>query len=196
MQLRTSNELQLGKAGEYLVCADLITKGFVAFPSEQGLSYDVVLDNGSRLIKIQVKTTFEPRIVPQRNKESRCYIFNVKRKGRNNSKRYEDAEVDLFALVALDSRTIGYLANRDLKTTMNFRVDALRGSYYDEKGIQDFERAKVLKAEGKSIKEISEILGVHFSAAYRMTVDGFEPFESSARYLSDIERQPEWFLNI
>lgn len=76
------------------------------------------------------------------------------------------------------------------------RVDALRGSYYDEKGIQDFERAKVLKAEGKSIKEISEILGVHFSAAYRMTVDGFEPFESSARYLSDIERQPEWFLNI
>jgi len=90
----------------------------------------------------------------------------------------------------------GYLANRDLKTTMNFRVDALRGSYYDEKGIQDFERAKALKAEGKSIKEISEILGVHFSAAYRMTVDGFEPFESSARYLSDIERQPEWFLNI
>lgn len=196
MQIRTSNELQLGKAGEYLVCADLITKGFVAFPSEQGLSYDVVLDNGIRLIKIQVKTTFGPRIVPQRHKESRCYIFNVKRKGRNNSKRYEDAEVDLFALVALDSRTIGYLVNRDLKTTMNFRVDALRGSYYDEKGMQDFERARVLKAEGKSIKEIAALLGVHFSAAYRMTVEGFKPHESSARYLSDLERKPDWFLNI
>lgn len=194
--MRLSNELQLGKAGEYLVCADLITKGFIAFPSEQGLSYDVVLDNGSRLIKIQVKTTLEPRVVPQRNKDTHCYIFNIKRKGRNNSKRYEDAEVDVFALVALDSRTIGYLTNRDLKTTMNFRVGALRGSYYDEKGMQDFERAKVLKAEGKSIKEIAEILGVHFSAAYRMTVEGFTPFESSARYLSDLERPPEWFVNL
>ena len=42
--MRISNELQKGKAGEYLVCADLILKGFVAFISEQGLPYDVVLD--------------------------------------------------------------------------------------------------------------------------------------------------------
>jgi hypothetical protein len=35
-------DLQLGKAGEYLVCADLILKGHIAFPSEQGLSFEVV----------------------------------------------------------------------------------------------------------------------------------------------------------
>ena len=64
MQMRTSKELQTGKAGEYLVCADLILKGFVAFPSEQGLPYDVLLDTGEKIIRIQVKTTSGPRIVP------------------------------------------------------------------------------------------------------------------------------------
>ena len=38
------DDLQIGKAGEYLVCADLILRGFVAYPSEQGLPYDIVLD--------------------------------------------------------------------------------------------------------------------------------------------------------
>lgn len=48
-----SNELQIGKAGEYIVCADIIIKGLVCYPSEQGLPYDVVIDNGSRLLKCQ-----------------------------------------------------------------------------------------------------------------------------------------------
>jgi len=51
------NDLQAGKAGEYLVCADLIVKGYVAFPSEQGLPFDVVLDVQGRLLRVQVKTT-------------------------------------------------------------------------------------------------------------------------------------------
>ena len=55
--MRSSRQLQIGKAGEYLVCADLIMKGFIAFPSEQGLPYDVLLDNGKKLLKVQVKTT-------------------------------------------------------------------------------------------------------------------------------------------
>ena len=46
--LRLSDDLQVGKAGEYLVCFDLIMKGFVAYPSEQGLPYDLVLDTGKK----------------------------------------------------------------------------------------------------------------------------------------------------
>jgi len=48
--MRDSKELQIGKAGEYLVCADLILKGFIAYPSEQGLPYDVFLDIDGKLI--------------------------------------------------------------------------------------------------------------------------------------------------
>jgi hypothetical protein len=56
--IRDSKQLQIGKAGEYLVCADLILKGFVSFPSEQGLPYDVLLDTGEKLLKIQVILPF------------------------------------------------------------------------------------------------------------------------------------------
>ena len=59
--MRLSHELQIGKAGEYLVCADLIIKGFVAYPSEQGLPYDIVLDNGKKMLRVQVKTCEKPR---------------------------------------------------------------------------------------------------------------------------------------
>lgn len=32
-ELAIVDDLQAGKAGEYLVCADLILKGFIAYPS-------------------------------------------------------------------------------------------------------------------------------------------------------------------
>ena len=35
LKMKDISDLQIGKAGEYIVCADLILKGFVAFPSEQ-----------------------------------------------------------------------------------------------------------------------------------------------------------------
>lgn len=60
------DDMQAGKAGEYLVCADLILKGFVAYPSEQGLPYDVVLDCGGKLLKVQVKATRTHKQTPQR----------------------------------------------------------------------------------------------------------------------------------
>lgn len=194
--MRLSNELQIGKAGEYLVCADLIRKGFIAYPSEQGLSYDVVLDTGNKLIKIQVKTTLEPRNIPQRNKETKCYIYNVKRKGKGNKKRYEDVEVDIFALVALDSMEIGYLKNKDLKTTMNFRVSSLKGTYYDEKGMSDFRLVRALKEKKMSHKEISKELNLNLTTVYRMLKDDYKPYSSEALYLSDIKRDFEWFDKI
>ena len=135
--IRDSKQLQVGKAGEYLVCADLILKGFIAFPSEQGLPYDILLDTGEKLLKVQVKTTEKARLVQQRSKPIPAYIFSIKRAGANGKTRYEENEIDLFALVCLDTMQIGYLTNKEMPTTINIRVDALRGSYYDEKGIKD-----------------------------------------------------------
>ena len=59
--IRDSKQLQIGKAGEYLVCADLIMKGFIAFPSEQGLPYDGIeidkeyFDNSIKRIIIETR---------------------------------------------------------------------------------------------------------------------------------------------
>jgi hypothetical protein len=194
--MRLSNELQIGKAGEYLVCADLIMKGFVAFPSEQGLPYDVLMDNGKRLLRIQVKATTAPRIIPQRAKESQAYIFNIKRHGKNNSQRYDDREVDMFALVCLDTRQIGYLLNGDMPATLNLRVDSLRGTYYDEKGIQDYEKAVELSKTISNQSEIARQMNMHVSQVNRMLMPGYVPFQTNARYFSDIIRDAEWFDSI
>lgn len=191
--MRTSKELQVGKAGEYLVCADLILKGFVAFPSEQGLPYDVLLDTGTRIFRIQVKTTTGPRIVPQRAGECKAYIFNVKRAGRGNTKRYTNADIDLFALVSLDTRKVAYLAGCDMPDTLNIRVDALRGTHRDERGAANYKRVMELASSAPNKRAIAKELGLHESDVYRMLQKGFAPHETGARYFSDFERGPDWF---
>lgn len=194
--IRDSKQLQIGKAGEYLVCADLIMKGFIAFPSEQGLPYDILLDTGEKLLKVQVKTTEKPRKVMQRAKDSFAYVFQIKRAGKNGQTIYGEKEIDLFALVCLDTMQIGYLTNKEMPTTINIRVDALRGSYYDEKGIQDFEKVKELNKTIKNQREISRIVGISDAAVSRYLKDGWKPFESKARYFSDFIRNKEWFYEI
>lgn len=126
------DDMQVGKAGEYLVCADLISRGYIAYLSEQGLPYDVVLDTGESLIKIQVKATRTHKQTPQRISHINTYAFNVKRCGNGNKQVRTEKSCDIFALVALDEKQIGYMKNQDIKQTMFFRVESMRGSYRDE----------------------------------------------------------------
>ncbi len=115
------DDLQAGKVGEYLVCADLILRGHVAFPTEQGLPYDIMLiSHGRRPLKVQVKTTRKPLIVPQRKNRTDKYIFHVKRCGKGGNRKYREDDVDIFALVALDTRVIGYVWASEAKQTMFF----------------------------------------------------------------------------
>lgn len=194
--IRDSKQLQIGKAGEYLVCADLILKGFVAFPSEQGLPYDVLLDTGEKLLKIQVKTTEKPRKIEQRAKDSLAYIFSIKRAGSNGKTRYNEKEIDLFALVCLDTMHIGYITNKEMPTTINIRVDALRGSYYDEKGLQDFHKVREINKTIKNKNEISRITGLASATVGRYCKPDWKPFETNAKYFSNFIREKEWFYDI
>ena len=114
------DDLQIGKAGEYLVCADLILKGYIAFPAEQGLHYDVVLAVENRLYKIQVKTTRKPIPVPQRVKRTDKYCFNIRRCGKGGRHSYKSGDVDIFALVSMDTKTIGYIKESEARQTMFF----------------------------------------------------------------------------
>ena len=113
-------DLAAGKAGEYLVCADLILRGFTAFPTEQGLPYDVIMADERNLYRVQVKTTRQPQSIPQRKNRTDKYIFHVRRCGKGGRKNYADTDVDIFALVALDTKTIGYLRASEARQTMFF----------------------------------------------------------------------------
>lgn len=116
------SELQLGKAGEYLVCADLILRGYVAFPSEQGLRYDVVVDDQRSLVRIQVKTTEKYRACPQRNTFCPSYLFNARRCGKGGRNSYLHTDIDIMAFVCLEDKLIGYLPIHEIRQTMHFRV--------------------------------------------------------------------------
>ena len=189
-------DMQIGKAGEYLVCADIIMKGMVAYPSEQGLPYDVVIDNGNRLLKCQVKTTIKPRKVPQRAKESYAYIFNIRRHGKNNKKQYDSKDVDLFALVELERRTVIYISNKDMPSTINIRVDSLRGTYYDEVGISDYNEAIKLYVTIKNKSEIARIMNKQQAVINKYLQPDYNPFMTNARYWSDFIRSKEWIEQI
>jgi hypothetical protein len=189
-----SKMLQIGKAGEYIVCADLILKGFVSFPSEQGLCYDVLLDTGDKINRIQVKTTQGPREVPQRHAKTLAYIFNLKRHGKLSRSVYSENSIDYFALVCLDTMQVGYIRASEGMQTMNFRVDSLRGTYYDEKGVVDYNRCIELYNSIKNKSEIARKLSLEIATVHRYLSDGFAPHITNARYFSDIKRDAEWFL--
>ena len=151
-----------------------------------------------RLCEIKNKEkNMQPRFFATKNKENKLsYIFNIKRAGKNGKTRYSKNEIDLFALVCLDTMKIGYVKNIDMPETINLRVDELKGTYYDEKGIQDFEKVKELNKTIKNQSEISRITGISVSTVNRYLKDDWKPFESKARYFSDFIRNKEWFYGI
>jgi len=191
-----SKDLEIGLAGEYIACADLLIKGLTAYPTEQGLPYDLVIDNGKRLLKCQVKTTSKPRIIPQRNTETKAYIFNIKRHGKNNKTRYTKNDVDVFALVELETRSVVYLKNKDMPDTINIRIDRLKGSYYDEIGMEDYNNAIELFKTISNKSEIARILNKQVSLINRYLSPDYKPFKTKARYWSDLTKSKEWFYGI
>jgi len=127
----TLSDLQIGIAGEHLVCADLIKKGYKAYLSDQGLAYDVITDIEGKLYKIQVKTTSKYRAIPQRKNHTPAYLFWIKRCGKGGKKTYTDRDFDFMALVALDKGIIGYLKPNLVKRTMHLNEQKLRNLTFE-----------------------------------------------------------------
>lgn len=119
------SDLQIGKAGEYLVCADLIMRGYVAYLSEQGLSYDVVVDIKGRLVRLQVKTTRTVRAIPQRKNFTPAYLFHIRRAGKGGHRNYNGDEFDGMALVALDTRMIAYIKMEEARQTLHLNHEKM-----------------------------------------------------------------------
>lgn len=106
--------------------------GYDCFHAAQGMPYDLIADVGGRLLRVQVKTTRRPENLSQRNINALAYRFWVSRCGNGGKERYSPADVDLFALVALDTKQVGYLSAARMPRTLFVRPDSMRGKYLDE----------------------------------------------------------------
>ena len=86
--------IDVGNVSEALVLAAYTDAGFlVSVPFGNGCAYDLVVDTGSRLYKIQVKTGW---------RQQGCLNFKGQRRiresGHNGMRRYQVGEVDFFAV--------------------------------------------------------------------------------------------------
>lgn len=125
-----------GKAGEHLVCADLLLLGHHASLATEGMPYDVIAQIHGKLYRVQVKTTLEPRNVnTQGRNPNRVYAFDTRRKGYKARQRMSDQECDLVACVALDTRQIAYLPTREAAS-----VTALYPTGHEFKGAYKMSR--------------------------------------------------------
>lgn len=193
---RVDEKFQLGKAGEHLVCFDLFSKGLNVSMASETLPYDLLVDNGKNILKVQVKTTRTHKKTNQWRGINNAYVFSIKRKGANGAKKYQNNEVDVFAIVAIDTQQVGYILNDEMPTTINIRPDKFKGMYHDEKGIINEERIKELFNSGLSVKQIVDQTGLKETSVRNYIKNDFVKFKTKARYMSDFNRDKEWFLNI
>lgn len=127
------SDLAAGTAAEHLVCADLLMSGWRAFLADQNCPYDVAVDVGGRLIRIQVKATRQERAVPQRGSYTPAYLWHVRRAGKAGHRTYAEGEFDLLALVALDIRRIAYMPPSLQRQTVHIRPPgAMSGKQFDD----------------------------------------------------------------
>jgi hypothetical protein len=189
MDTKKITDMQAGKAGVHLVCADLILKGHVAFPSEEALPYDIVAEINGSLLRVQVKTTRIPVAIPQRVNKGRnapVYFFQVMLMGKNHKKRYSSIHNDLFALVSLDRKQIAYVNHGQVKTSMMFRLREYEGQYYGDKFAIDRKKIEQLKISDPTIsyEEIGRKLALEGSYVSRVWRE-IGPPKCKWRYLED-----------
>lgn len=113
--------LSIGKAAEHFVCADLMLAGYRVFLSDQGLPYDLLVDLGSRFIRVQVKATLKPKNANAKGRApNTVYVFHVRRRGKHSKgERLSDKHCDVVALVALDTRVVAYMPIKGIAQTVS-----------------------------------------------------------------------------
>lgn len=106
-----ASDLAVGIAGEHLVVADLLLAGYRAIMAEQHCPYDIVVDVGDRLARIQVKSARKASAETRRSggRYTPAYKWSTRRSGKRGLRQYSIDGFDILALVALDIRRVAYL---------------------------------------------------------------------------------------
>lgn len=104
---------RIGKAGEYIVAAELELAGLSCSIAAEGLPFDLVaVDADDRVHRVQVKTTSKPN----RN-AGYWFAGGHPRKDRGPKRAMcEYSGADVMALVALDKRAALYMRTSDVVT--------------------------------------------------------------------------------
>lgn len=150
----TGVTLYKGNSSEAVVLAAYVRAGFlVSLPFGGGASYDLVVDNGARLIKVQVKTG---------KLQAGCVVYNARRhRGSkyDSFSRYREGEADVFAVWCPANEQIYAVPARCLLNTIEGRLRIVETQNCQQKKVRwarDFtwqQHVEHLKAEkGQTLK--------------------------------------------
>lgn len=139
-----------GRAGEHLVCADFLSRGYECFIAEGRLPYDVVADINGRMVRVQVKTTAGVKPCPQRKNHTPVYMWGARKFGKGSRHSYAPTDTDLVAYVALDRRLIAYRTSERIAQSTVLRIADYRGQYMCKTGafVEDFPLEAALRELG------------------------------------------------
>lgn len=115
-----SKEFFTGRAGQFFVCYDLIRQGWNSFLADEGMPYDVLVDTGSKILKVQVRTTEklveEKRKIKRQSEPKLIYNYGL-RNGKYGLKRM--SEIDYVAFVALDIAQVAYFPVSEIQSRLH-----------------------------------------------------------------------------
>jgi PD-(D/E)XK nuclease superfamily protein len=106
----TGNTMHKGNSSEAIVLAAYTRAGFaVSLPFGSGSAYDMIVDIGARLIRVQVKTGWH---------HNGCLLYKGRRRikdsNRNGLRRYRTDEVDFFAVYDPETDSIYVVPPADM----------------------------------------------------------------------------------
>ena len=113
------NTKDIGILSELKVITELVEMGFiVSQPYGDNAPYDLIVDNGVKLFKVQCKTAF-------RQKDNQLEVKFERRVGskRNKSQSYQDLDIDFICAYSLEYKKVFLL---DLKEFKNVNSVCLR----------------------------------------------------------------------
>lgn len=141
-------EMFTGAAGEHLVCADLLLRAIPATRTGIPGAWDVVAETERGIVRIQVKTTERARPYAQKRQQHVIGYTWAIRHGKGGLRSYVDGIVDIFALVALDSRQIAYVPFSERKQTFQI-ASAGYAKSRTAKRFEDYSWERALALVGK-----------------------------------------------
>lgn len=113
--IMSNNNLELGKCGEYYSIYEIIKQGKIAFLSDQGLPYDIIVDHNGYLLKGQVKSTIGHQ---NYGKSANCLRFGT-RSGKGCQRRASSDLCDFYAFVSINDKIVSFFHISELESKTN-----------------------------------------------------------------------------
>jgi len=127
--MSSRSQIRIGKIGEHLCAAALLRMGLNADIVNQD-GFDILVYIGDRLIKVQVKSTLEPRVINS-ERDGIYYSFLCTRNSKKKTLTKKDT--DIICFVAIDLKLCYFMPIEDLKG-MSKR---LKPDFFDQPDIED-----------------------------------------------------------